>query len=53
MVDTAWPDPEQIRKDIIRVDEMIAACWIVIRVTARDGAGGVLARIAKAWASRT
>ncbi|MDH6198416.1 hypothetical protein M2272_005075 [Mycobacterium frederiksbergense] len=27
-------------------------CWIVIRITARDGAGTVRGRLAKAWASR-
>ncbi|MBU9763585.1 hypothetical protein FR943_06990 [Mycobacterium sp. TNTM28] len=65
-VDLAWPelkialeyegvhhtDPEQLRKDILRVDAMIEMGWIVIRVTRRDGAANVLGRIAKAWASR-
>lgn len=65
-VDMAWPelkialeyegahhtDPEQLRKDIARYDEMIEMGWIVIRVTARDGAANVLKRIAKAWGSR-
>jgi hypothetical protein len=65
-VDMAWPglkialeyegrdhlDPDQLRKDILRVEEMIEAGWIVIRVTCRDGAGGILTRLAKAWLSR-
>lgn len=45
-------DPEQLRKDIARIDEMIEMDWIVIRVTSRDGAANVLGRLAKAWASR-
>ncbi|OBB28712.1 hypothetical protein A5792_22630 [Mycolicibacterium peregrinum] len=65
-VDLAWPelkialeyegshhtDPETLRKDIARVDEMIELGWIVIRVTRRDGMAKVLGRIAKSWASR-
>lgn len=65
-VDLAWPelkialeydgshhtDPETLRKDIARVDEMIEMGWIVIRVTRRDGTAKVLGRIAKSWASR-
>lgn len=65
-VDLAWPeskialeyegihhtDPETLRKDIARIDAMIAMGWIVIRVTRRDGAANVLGRIAKAHASR-
>ncbi|ORA38235.1 hypothetical protein [Mycobacterium aquaticum] len=66
-VDMAWPDvkialeyegrdhldPDQLRKDILRVEEMTRAGWIVIRVTCRDGKGGILKRLATAWASRT
>ncbi|CQD07749.1 hypothetical protein A5746_20620 [Mycolicibacterium conceptionense] len=65
-VDLAWPelkialeyegrhhtDPEQLRKDIQRVDAMAETGWIVIRVTSREGAANALGRIAKAWASR-
>ncbi|MEV0672535.1 hypothetical protein [Mycobacterium sp. NPDC050441] len=65
--DMAWPelkiameyegrhhtDPDQLRKDIARIDEMIDAGWIVIRVTSRDGEASVLGRLRKAWASRT
>lgn len=50
-VDLAWPelkialeyegrhhtDPEQLRKDIQRVDAMVETGWIVIRVTSREG----------------
>jgi hypothetical protein len=66
MVDFAWPelkiaveyegrhhtDPEQIRKDIPRIEEMIEMGWIVIRVTARDGEVVVVRRIANARAAR-
>lgn len=66
-VDFAWPelkiaveyegrhhtDPEQLRKDILRIDEIIEMGWTVIRVTSREGDAGVLSRIAKAWASRS
>ena len=45
-------DPEQIRKDIARIEEMIEMGWLVIRVTSRDPAGVVLRRIAHARASR-
>ncbi|MCV7283952.1 hypothetical protein H7J87_01275 [Mycolicibacterium wolinskyi] len=65
-VDLAWPelkiaveyegrhhtDPNVLRKDIARVDEMTDNGWIVIRVTRRDGEANVLGRIAKAWTSR-
>lgn len=65
-VDLAWPevrialeyegvhhsDPEQIRKDIMRVDAMVEMGWTVIRVTSREGEASVLGRIAKAWALR-
>ncbi|MCG7610705.1 MULTISPECIES: endonuclease domain-containing protein [Mycobacterium] len=65
-VDLAWPelkialeyegahhtDPEQIRKDIMRVDAMVEMGWIVVRVTRREGTATMLGRIAKAWASR-
>lgn len=46
-------DPATLRKDIQRMDEMIEAGWIVIRVTSRDGEATVLKRVAKAWASRS
>lgn len=66
-VDNAWPalkiameyegihhtDPNVLRKDIARFDEMIETGWIVIRVTCRDGEANVLGRLAKAWASRS
>lgn len=66
VVDLAWPglkiaveyegrhhtDPDQIRKDIARIEEMIEMGWLVIRVTSRDPSGVVLRRIAHARASR-
>ncbi|MDX1881333.1 hypothetical protein SBE55_26365 [Mycolicibacterium sp. 141076] len=66
VVDFAWPDlmiaveyegrhhmdPEQVRKDIARVEEMVEMDWLVIRVTSRDPAGVVLRRIARARAAR-
>ncbi|WP_285029748.1 hypothetical protein [Mycolicibacterium sp. lyk4-40-TYG-92] len=65
-VDLAWPglkiaveyegrhhmDPDQIRKDIARIEEMIEMGWLVIRVTSRDPSGVVLRRIAYARSSR-
>ena len=66
VVDLAWPDlkiaveyegrhhmdPDQIRKDIARIEEMIEMGWLVIRVTSRDPSGVVLRRVAYARASR-
>ncbi|MUL67510.1 hypothetical protein BOO86_23755 [Mycobacterium sp. CBMA 234] len=66
VVDLAWPelkiaveyegrhhmDPDQIRKDIARIEEMIEMGWLVIRVTSRDPSGVVLRRIAHARALR-
>ena len=66
VVDFAWPelkiaveyegrhhmDPEAVRRDIARIEEMIEMGWIVIRVTSRDPAGVVLRRIANARAAR-
>lgn len=66
VVDFAWPelkvaveyegrhhmDPDQVRKDIARIEEMIEMSWLVIRVTSRDSAGVVLRRIAHARKSR-
>ncbi|MEV0671033.1 hypothetical protein [Mycobacterium sp. NPDC050441] len=65
-VDIAWPelkiameyegqhhtDPDVLRNDIARIDEMIEMGWTIIRVTCRDGEANVLGRLAKAWASR-
>lgn len=45
-------DPEQMRKDIARIEEMIEMGWLVIRVTSRDPAGVVVRRIAHARAAR-
>jgi very-short-patch-repair endonuclease len=66
VVDLAWPglkiaveyegrhhmDPDQVRKDIARIEEMIEMGWLVIRVTSRDSSGVVLRRIAHARAAR-
>ncbi len=66
VVDLAWPglniaveyegrhhtDPDQIRKDIARIEEMIEMGWLVVRVTSRDPSGVVLRRIAHARAAR-
>ncbi|OMC38825.1 hypothetical protein A5740_01845 [Mycobacterium sp. GA-1841] len=65
-VDLGWPelkiameyegqhhtDPDVLRKDIARIDEIREMGWIVIRVTCRDGEASVLGRLAKACASR-
>jgi hypothetical protein len=44
---------ERFDKDIRRIDELIDAGWIVIRVTAADTEGSILQRVAAAWARRT
>ena len=65
--DMAWPDikvaveyegrhhtdPDQLRKDIARMDEMMEMGWIVIRVTARDTPAATLRKILRAWALRS
>ncbi len=65
--DMAWPDikvaveyegrhhtdPDQLRKDIARMDEMMEMGWIVIRVTARDTPAVTLRKIFRAWALRS
>lgn len=65
--DMAWPDlkiaveyegrhhtdPDQLRKDIARMDEMMEMGWIVIRVTARDTPAVTLRKIHRAWALRS
>lgn len=66
VVDFAWPelkiaveyegghhtDPEAVRRDIARIESMVEAGWLVIRVTVRDPAGVVLRRLINARASR-
>lgn len=65
-VDFAWPelkiaieyegahhtDPDQVRRDIARIESIVEAGWIVVRVTARDPAGVVLRRLINARTSR-
>lgn len=65
--DMAWPefkiaveyegrrhtDPDQLRKDIARMDEMMEMGWIVIRVMARDTPAVTLRKIRRAWALRS
>ena len=65
--DMAWPDikiaveyegrhhtdPDQLRKDIARMDEMMEMGWIVIRVTARDTPAVTVRKIGRAWALRS
>ena len=45
--------PVRFNKDIRRHDEITDLGWIDVRVTGRDTEGGILQRIAKAWARRT
>lgn len=46
-------DPVRFNKDIRRHDEITDLGWIDVSVTSRDTEGGILQRIAKAWARRT
>lgn len=48
-----WTDPRQFRKDIERYEALPELGWIAIRVTAGDTRGGILGRLAAAWARRT
>lgn len=43
---------ERFNKDIRRMDDLIEAGWIVIRITALDTPATILRRIADAWARR-
>lgn len=46
--------PQQFAKDIARYETMTnELAWIVIRITGRDTPGGILGRLASAWARRT
>jgi hypothetical protein len=66
-VDLGWPDLKiaaeyegdhhrtdrrQFRRDIGRIDALIEAGWIVIRVTSQDTVGGVVRRVETAFARR-
>ena len=45
--------PDQFAKDIASYETMTNDLhWIVIRVTSQDTPGGVLGRLASAWAQR-
>lgn len=47
-----WTDPSQFRKDVGRYEALPDLGWIAIRITAGDVRGGILARLATAWARR-
>lgn len=46
-------DRRQFNKDIRRAESLAELRWTVVRVTAEDTPGGILARVAAAWARRT
>ncbi|CDO91033.1 hypothetical protein AWC29_14515 [Mycobacterium triplex] len=46
-------DRRQFNRDIARYEALSDLGWIVIRVTADDTQGGILHRVAAAWARRT
>jgi hypothetical protein len=46
-------DRRQFNKDIRRAEFLAELGWTVVRVTAEDTAGGVVARVSAAWARRT
>lgn len=47
-------DQRQFHRDIARFEALTTELgWIVVRVTAQDVPGGILARVAAAWARRT
>ncbi|OBH02682.1 hypothetical protein [Mycobacterium sp. E1747] len=46
-------DRRQFRRDIARFEALPALGWIAIRVTSVDTQGGIMARVAAAWARRT
>ncbi|OMC56962.1 hypothetical protein A5747_06980 [Mycobacterium sp. IS-836] len=48
-----WTDPEQFRRDVERFEALAELGWIAIRVTAGNTRGGILGRLAAAWARRT
>lgn len=48
-----WTDPAQFRKDVERFEALPELGWITIRVTAGNTQGGILGRLAAAWARRT
>lgn len=46
-------DQRQFHRDIRRAESLVESGWAVIRVTAGDTAGGVIARVSAAWQRRT
>jgi very-short-patch-repair endonuclease len=46
-------DRRQLRRDIERYEALTALGWTAIRVMAQHTPGGILARLAAAWARRT
>lgn len=46
-------DRRQFNRDIARVEALTELGWIVVRVTVEDVPGGILRRVAVAWARRT
>jgi hypothetical protein len=46
-------DRRQFTRDIARYEALAELGWIAIRVTAQDTPGGILGRLAAAWARRT
>ena len=46
-------DRRQFNKDIRRAESLAEMGWTLVRVTAEDTAGGVIARVSAAWAHRT
>jgi hypothetical protein len=50
--DQHWTDRRQFRRDITRSEAVAGLGWVVIRVTAEDTEGGVIARVSAAWPRR-
>jgi very-short-patch-repair endonuclease len=46
-------DRRQFNRDIARFDALTELGWIIVRVTVEDVPGGILRRVAAAWARRT
>jgi very-short-patch-repair endonuclease len=46
-------DRRQFNRDIARYEALLDLGWMAIRVTAEDTRGGILGRVASAWARRT
>jgi very-short-patch-repair endonuclease len=46
-------DRRQFNKDIRRAEAVAELGWILVRVTAEDTPGGIIARVSAAWQRRT